>query len=195
MCARVSLSVGLLPFAPVCPMRPVPQTRVRRLQYCPRDGGVAASASRRGNIVGLRARLGHAADSRRVRSSSRRSLGLPWLIGVVVIPLLIAAIGHGVFAQTGAAPVVASSGKPGKPPLDLAPLSIARSGNDITLSGDFPDDSAKAVLTRVLKGALPAGVNIVDQTRINPTVDTLNFSNAGPIFKNSASITDFNLAV
>jgi peptidoglycan-binding protein ArfA len=147
--------------------------------------------------VGLRARFGQAADSRQARTSSRRSLSLPWLIGVVVIPLLIAAIGHGVFARTGAgtAPVVASSSRPGKPPLALAPLSIARSGNDITLTGDFPDDSAKAVLTRVLKGALPAGVNIVDQIQINPTVDALDFSNAGPIFKNSASITDFNLAV
>jgi peptidoglycan-binding protein ArfA len=150
-----------------------------------------------GKIVGLRAPVGQAADSRQDRSPSRRSLGLPWLIGVVVIPLLIAAIGHLVFARTGAgtAPVVAASSKPGKPPLALAPLSIARSGNDITLTGDFPDDSAKAVLTKVLKGALPAGVNIVDQIRINPTVDALDFSNAGPLFKNSASITDFNLAV
>ncbi|WAJ44441.1 OmpA family protein [Mycobacterium sp. Aquia_216] len=147
--------------------------------------------------MGLRARVGQPADSWRSRSSSRRSLGLPWLIGAVLIPLLIAAIGYGVFARTmaGTAPVVASSGKPAKAPLALAPLSIARSGNDITLTGDFPDDSAKAVLTKVLKGALPAGVNIVDQIRINPTVDALDFSNAGPIFKNSASITDFNLAV
>lgn len=77
----------------------------------------------------------------------------------------------------------------------MAPLAIARNGNDITLTGDFPDDSAKAVLTKVLKNALPAGVNIVDQIRINPNVDALDFSNAGTVFKNSASITDFNLTV
>ena len=77
----------------------------------------------------------------------------------------------------------------------MAPLSIARNGNDITLTGDFPDDSAKAALMKALKGSLPSGVNIVDQIQLNPNVDALDFSNAGPIFKDSASITDFNLTV
>jgi peptidoglycan-binding protein ArfA len=155
--------------------------------------------------LGLRARFGRAtatADPWRAPISRRRSLGLPWLIGLVVVPLLIAAIGHGAFERlrsgvgpAGVPPAIASSSKPGKPPLSLAPLSIARNGNDVTLTGDFPDDSAKAVLTKVLKKALPAGVNIVDQIRINPNVDALDFSNAGAVFKNSASITDFNLTV
>jgi peptidoglycan-binding protein ArfA len=155
--------------------------------------------------LALRARFGQAiatAGSRRAPISRRRSLGLPWLIGLVVIPLLIAAVGNGAFERlrsghgpAGAPPAIASSSKPGKPPLSLAPLSIARNGNGITLTGDFPDDSAKAVLTKVLKNALPAGVDIVDQIRINPNVDALDFSNAGPVFKNSASITDFNLTV
>jgi peptidoglycan-binding protein ArfA len=150
--------------------------------------------------VGLRAWFGRSAGARRARISYRRSLGVGWLIGLVVIPLLIAAIGHGVLGRSRAAhspagPAAASSSKPGKPPLSLAPLSIARNGNDITLTGEFPDNSAKAVLTKVLKGALPGGVTIVDQIGINPNVDALDFSNAGPIFKNSASITDFNLTV
>jgi peptidoglycan-binding protein ArfA len=46
-----------------------------------------------------------------------------------------------------------------------------------------------------LKGSLAPGVNIIDQIHINPDVDALDFSNAGPIFKDSASITDFNLTV
>lgn len=152
--------------------------------------------------MGLRARFGHAADSPGAPISYRRSLGLGWLIGLVVIPLLIAAIGYGALERSragpgpaGAAPPVASSGRPGKPPLSLAPLSIVRTVNDVTLTGEFPDDSAKAVLTRVLKAALPAGVDIIDQIGINPNVDALDFSNAGPIFTNSASITNFNLTV
>jgi peptidoglycan-binding protein ArfA len=126
-----------------------------------------------------------------------RSRGLAWLIGLVVIPLLIAAIGYGVddHPRSGAGPGVASSNKPGAPKLSLAPLSISRSGNNITLSGDFPDDSAKAVLTKTLKGALGPGVNIIDQIKIDPSVDALDFSKAGPIFTDSASIADFNLAV
>jgi peptidoglycan-binding protein ArfA len=154
--------------------------------------------------VGLRARYGHAAtpaDSPPLaRVSYRRSVGLPWLIGLVVIPLLMAAIGSGALersraahAPVGTPPAVAAVGKPGKPPVSLAPLTITRNGNDITLTGEFPDDSAKGVLTKVLKGALPAGVDIIDQIGINPNVDALDFSNAGTIFKNSASITDFAL--
>jgi peptidoglycan-binding protein ArfA len=132
----------------------------------------------------------------------RRSLGLTWLIGLVVIPLLIAAIGYGVYDRprsgsgpTGAVPALAPSNKSGAPTLSLAPLSISRNDNNITLSGDFPDDSAKAALLKALKGGLGAEVNVIDQITIDPNVDALDFSNAGPIFKDSASITDFNLTV
>ena len=156
-------------------------------------------------MVGLGAGFGKSAattDSRRAPEVYRRSLGLSWLIGLVVIPLLIAAIGYGAYDRprsgsgpTGAVPALAPSNKSGAPKLSLAPLSISRNGNNITLSGDFPDDSAKAALMKALKGALGPGVNIVDQIQINPDVDALDFSNAGPIFKDSASITDFNLTV
>ncbi|HSS24909.1 MAG TPA: hypothetical protein VLL82_11010 [Mycobacterium sp.] len=155
--------------------------------------------------MGIGARVGQAAattDSRRAPGFNRRTLGLPWLIGLVVIPLLIAAIGHGAFERprsanvvTGALPTLAPSSKSGAPKLSLAPLSITRNGNNITLNGDFPDDSAKSALMRALKGSLPADVNIIDQIHINPDVHALDFSNAGPIFKDSASITDFNLTV
>lgn len=116
----------------------------------------------------------------------------------MVIPLLIATIGHAGFerprsahAPTGAAP----TSRTAAPKLSLAPLSIIRNGNSFTLSGDFPDDSAKAALLRALNGALPPGVNIVDQIRINPNIDALDFAKAGPFFKDSASIADFSLKV
>jgi peptidoglycan-binding protein ArfA len=75
-----------------------------------------------------------------------------------------------------------------------APLSISGNGNNITLSGDFADDSAKAALMNSLKGALPPGINIVDQIHVNPSVEALDFANAGPVFKASAPITGFNLS-
>jgi peptidoglycan-binding protein ArfA len=141
-------------------------------------------------------------DSRRATESHRRSLGLPWLIALVVIPLLIAAIGYGAFDRqrsatgpAGAVPTLAPSSKSGAPKSSLAPLSITRNGNDFTLSGDFPDDSAKAVLMKALNGSLPPGVNIIDQIHINPNVDALDFSKAAPIFRDSASIPDFSLTV
>jgi peptidoglycan-binding protein ArfA len=77
----------------------------------------------------------------------------------------------------------------------LAPLAITRNGNDVMLSGNFPDNTAKAALMKALNDSLPAGVNIIDQIIINPSVAALDFSNAGPIFKDSASILDFSLTV
>jgi peptidoglycan-binding protein ArfA len=134
--------------------------------------------------------------------SFRRSLGLPWLIAVGVIPLLIAVIGYGaldrppsVNGPTGVVEMLAPSNKSGAPKLSLAPLSIILNGNDIALSGNFPDDSANEALIKALKGALDPGVNIIDQIDVNPKVDSLDFSNAGPLFRDSASILDFNLAV
>jgi peptidoglycan-binding protein ArfA len=116
--------------------------------------------------------------------------------------MLLAAIGYGAFdrpraatAPTGAHPTLAPSGGPGAPKLSLAPLSITRNGNEFVLSGDFPDDSAKAALMNAINGSLAPGVTIIDQIRITPNVDALDFSKAGPIFKDSASIPDFRIAV
>ena len=135
-----------------------------------------------------------------------RRLGLIWLIGLVVIPLLMAAIGYAAYdhprsdaGSSGASqsnkPSTTPSNKPGAPKLSLAALSISRSGNNITVSGDFPDDSAKAALMKSLTGALGTGVNVIDQIKINPSIEALDFANAGPIFTGSAAIADFNLSV
>lgn len=141
-------------------------------------------------------------DSGRAPEFRRPPLGLPWLVALVVIPLLIATIGYGAFGRhgsaggpTGALPTLAPSSKSAAPKLSLAPLSITRNGNNFTLSGDFPDDSAKAALLKALSGSLPPGVNIIDQIHINPDVDALDFSKAGPIFIDSASIPDFSITV
>ncbi|SPM40570.1 hypothetical protein MNAB215_2771, partial [Mycobacterium numidiamassiliense] len=131
-----------------------------------------------------------------------RAIALPWLIGLVVIPLSIAAIGYGALdgpraanGLNGALATVGPSGKRGAPKVNLAPLSIVRGANGVTLTGNVPDDSAKTILLKTLKASLPAGVNIIDQIQLDPSIDALDFSHAGPIFKDSASITDFNFSV
>src|ERR1700691_377274 len=156
-------------------------------------------------MVGFGAGFGKTAATsswRRAAEFYRRSLGLPWLIGLVVIPLLMAAIGYGALceprsgnAPSSASSAVATPSKSGAPKISLAALSIIRSGNDITLAGDLPDDSAKASLMNALKGSLTPSINFIDQTQINPNIDSLDFSNAASVFKDSASINDFNLTV
>jgi peptidoglycan-binding protein ArfA len=141
-------------------------------------------------------------ETRRDPGLSRRSPVVLWLIAVAVIPLLLAAIGYGVLDRSRSAngssaahQTQAPSSTSGAPKFSLAPLSITRNANSITLNGDFPDDSAKAALMRALNGSLAPDVNIVDQLHINPKVDALDFSNAGPLFRDSASIPDFSLTV
>ena len=137
----------------------------------------------------------------------RRLPGLPWLIGLVVIPLLLAVICYGdvdrhpseANGPTGALPTLNEpSGAPKKPTipaLSLTPVSIIRSGNDIKLSGDFPSAEAKTSLLDALKASFGPNVNVIDNLRINPDVTSLDFSNAAPIFTAAASIPDFGLAV
>jgi peptidoglycan-binding protein ArfA len=139
----------------------------------------------------------------------RRTPGLVWLIGLVVIPLLLAVIGYGELDRspsqfagpTGALPTLnapESQGAPRTPTIpavSLTPVSIIRSGNDINLSGDFPSAEAKASLLDALKASFGPSIKIIDHLRINPDVTSLDFSNAAPIFKAAASIPDFGLAV
>lgn len=127
---------------------------------------------------------------------SVKRLGLPWLIALVIIPLLLAVIGHAVSTRSASgrgSPAPSTSA--GAPTISLAAFSMARSGDSVTLTGAFPDESAKAALLKVLGSALPAGVGVVDQIRIDPAVDALDFAKAKPVFADSASIADFTLTV
>ncbi len=140
----------------------------------------------------------------------RRFPGLPWLISLIVIPLLLAVIGYGtldrsrsqVTGPTGAWPTLNAPTPPGGAPktptipaVSLTPVSIIRSGNDIKLSGDFPSAEAKASLLDALNASFGPNVNIIDNLRVNPDVTSLDFSHAAPIFKAAASVSDFGLAV
>lgn len=147
---------------------------------------------------------------RRASKFYRRPLGLSWLIGLVIIPLLLGAIGYGAFDRsrsaangpTGALPTLTETSPPGAPPtapkvpvLSLAPLSITRNGNGITLSGDLPYNAAKSALVNALTSAMGPGVRIIDKLGINPNIDALDFSDAGPVFNAAATVPDFSLNV
>jgi peptidoglycan-binding protein ArfA len=137
----------------------------------------------------------------------RQALIRPWLIGVAVVPFLLAMIGYGAYERpmgvngpTGALPTLTSpvngpSNTSSAPSLSLSLFSISRSGNSITLVGDFPDDAAKARLMKSLKGLMTPGVNVVDQIRIDPLVHALDFANAEPVFTAGVPIPDFNFKV
>lgn len=72
----------------------------------------------------------------------RQPLGRSWLIGLLVIPLLIAGIGYIVAHRSQPAnepaPTPGASNTSAAPRPSLAALSIVRNANSITVSGDFP---------------------------------------------------------
>lgn len=154
-----------------------------------------------------------APDATQWRRTSKfyvRFPGLPWLIGLVVIPLLLAVIGVCAVGRTpwqangpsGALPTLnipkPSAGAPNTPTIpavSLAPVSIARRGNDIKLSGDMPTVAAKGSLLKALKEGFGANIDIVDDVRVNRDIMSLDFSNAAAVFKAATSVPDFGLAV
>jgi peptidoglycan-binding protein ArfA len=137
----------------------------------------------------------------------RRPLGLAWLIVLVIVPLLLGAIGYGLkdrarprtTGPTGALPTLTAppsrGAAPPVPALSLAPVSITRNGNDITLRGEFPSAKAKSALVDAVIASVGSSANIIDYLGVNPDINALDFSDAGAVFNAAASITDFSLAV
>lgn len=126
----------------------------------------------------------------------RRTPGLGWLLGLLLIPLLLGLIGWGtlgkpkVSVSTPSVSITAPSIS--VPSLSFAPLSITRNGNDFTLSGDLPDLSVKTSLLDALKAALGGGVNLIDKLNIKAGVSAPDFSGIGALFKAAVDIPDFN---
>lgn len=150
-----------------------------------------------------------ATEWRRTSRFYVRIPGLAWLIGLIVIPLLLAVIGYDVVGRTpwqangptGAVPTLnapktsAAPNTPTIPPVSLAPVSITRSSSDVKLSGDMPSPEAKESLLAAVQKGFGPDINIVDNVAINPDVTSLDFSNAAPVFKAAASVPDFGLTV
>ena len=137
-----------------------------------------------------------ATEWRRESRYYRRTPGLGWLLGLLLIPLLLGLIGWGtlgkpkVSVSTPSVSVTAPSLS--VPSLSFAPLSIIRNGNDFTVTGDLPDLSAKTSLLDALKAALGPGVNLIDKLTIKAGVSAPDFSGLGALFKAAVDIPDFN---
>ena len=108
---------------------------------------------------------------RRTSKFYRRRPGLPWLIGLVVIPLLLGVIGYSeldrnrprINGPTGALPTLnvpnphrGAPKTPTMPALSLSAVSIVRIGNDIKLSGDLPSPEGKGLAAGSADGGFRA---------------------------------------
>jgi peptidoglycan-binding protein ArfA len=140
----------------------------------------------------------------------RRPPGLGWLLALLAVPLLLALLGWGVLDKSKkdanasvpsvspSATVTAPSVSPPStnlPGPTFAPLSIIRSGNGITLSGDLPDADAKAKLLDMLKGVFGPNVNLIDNLTVKAGAKAPDLSGLGNVVKAAVNIPDFNWKV
>lgn len=124
----------------------------------------------------------------RIPKLYRQPLDRSWLISLGVAPLLVVGIGYVTLGPPSSVDTSTDASTD-----DVSLLSISRRGNDITVTGDFPDASVKATLLNAVKSALPPTGNIIDRTHINPNAKVLDFARAETVFAAGAPISDFKL--
>ncbi|HEU0191610.1 MAG TPA: hypothetical protein VFR17_10135 [Mycobacterium sp.] len=139
----------------------------------------------------------------------RQRPGLVWVIGLVIIPLFLGVIGYSMYDRTrphagdqlefdGAAPTLVEPGSaaPEPPPgLALAPLSVVRNGDQITMEGNLSDPADQQALLDIVIASAGEQVDVVDRIGIVPDLKVLNVAAAGPVFEAAADIHDFRLTV
>lgn len=136
----------------------------------------------------------------------RRSPGVGWLLGLLLIPLLFGWLSFGALkphvivtapeagvttpSTPGGASEVASA-----PSLNFSPLSILRNGDDFTLTGLLPDLRMKERLLGALTAALGADVNLIDKLDVAAGATTPDFDGFPGLFTAAADIPDFRFVV
>ncbi|WP_319446569.1 MULTISPECIES: OmpA family protein [unclassified Mycobacterium] len=137
----------------------------------------------------------------------RRKPGAGWLWALLAIPLLLAVIGWGWLNGTNNSgqltmPSINPSNSLSVPTAPSAPtgeasvgfpgMSIVRSGNDLTLTGELPDADSKKGLLDSLKLVFP-GANLIDKLTVTPGVKAPDMAALGGLFSGVVDIPDFNL--
>jgi peptidoglycan-binding protein ArfA len=130
------------------------------------------------------------------------------VVALIAVPLLLALIGWGASngSQKSVELVTPSIGPSASLTIPPAPsaqppnpdagakfgaMSIVRSGNGFTLTGELPDASLKASLADSLKQAMP-GAKIVDDLTVKPGVRGPEFAGLGGLFGAALDIPGFS---
>ena len=118
------------------------------------------------------------------------------LLVALTLLLMVAGCGasgnSGDAGDTGQATVTATSTSPSAPAKSgpFGAMSIVRTADGFTLTGEVPDESLKTDLPDTLRQAMP-GAKIVDQLTVKPGVTAPEFSGLGALFGVAMDVEGF----
>jgi peptidoglycan-binding protein ArfA len=146
-------------------------------------------------------------DERTNSKFYRRKPGIGWLLALIAVPLLAlivwGATGRSTRAAELAPPSVAPSATltapilpPSGPPTaeaggQFGAMSIVRTANGFTLTGELPDQALTTSLPDSIRQAMP-GANIVDHLVVKPGVEAPEFAGLGGLFGAAVDIEGFS---
>lgn len=136
----------------------------------------------------------------------RPLLGTPWIVGLIAIPALLAAIGllgrPATTASPGPAattPIVAASAEPSagasgspSPGVKVPILAVNQDGRTVTVAGSVPDAATKTAVVDALKKAYGTAATLQDRLTIDPVapaVDPAAFGALATALKGVAGVT------
>lgn len=139
----------------------------------------------------------------------RRRPGIGWLFALIAVPLLLALIGWGISDRSAkdgqlalpsvapSATLTATAAPPvGAPAVDaggqFGAMSIVRTRNGFTLTGEVLDAATKASLVDAIKQAMP-GATIVDNLTVKPGVKSPDFAGLGGLFGAAGDVQNFSV--
>ncbi len=133
----------------------------------------------------------------------RRTPGAGWLAALIVVPLALGLIGSGGLdgAENSALPPPAlrtsatmtpASGT--RPTAVMAPLSLQRSGTDVVLSGQVPDELSRNFALDRARTVLP-GTNVVDLLTVINGITAVDLAGLDDVLTASVPLPDFGIDV
>lgn len=132
----------------------------------------------------------------------RRPPGAGWLAALIVVPLGLALIGSGGWNQTDEPmPLTGISTQATLARTDgarasvlMAPLSLQRSGVDVVLSGQVPDEPSRTFALDRTRTLLP-GSRVIDLLTVIGGITAIDLAGLDPVLTAAAELPDFGFSV
>ncbi|MDZ7882166.1 MAG: hypothetical protein U5N53_04305 [Mycobacterium sp.] len=132
----------------------------------------------------------------------RRPPGAGWLVALIAVPLVLALIGSGGWNQTADSLPLAgistqttlSRADGARPTVLMAPLSLQRSGVDVVLSGQVPDEPSRTFALDRTRTLLP-GSRVIDLMTVIDGITAIDLAGLDPVLTAAAALPDFGFSI